>query len=218
VNTGLLSKKYLKFLTKAFAGLFNWFSHKWGKNDIDYFIKYVDEEGLSPSKQAEKSILLRRVCLDLTGLPPTEKQLQSFLNDNSENAYEKVVDSLLDSPQYGERWAGMWLDMARYSDTKGYEKDEARNIWQYRDYVIKAFNKDLPYHQFIKEQLAGDLLKNPSEEQYIATAFHRNTVNNDEGGTDDEEFRNASMVDRVNTTWEMFQGTTMACAMSLSSL
>lgn len=195
-----------------FAGLFNWFSQKWEKNDIDYFVKHkLDEEGLSPSKQAEKSILLRRVCLDLTGLPPTEKQLQDFLNDNSENAYEKVVDSLLASPQYGERWAGMWLDMARYSDTKGYEKDEARNIWQYRDYVIKAFNKDLPYHQFIKEQLAGDLLKNPSEEQYIATAFHRNTVNNDEGGTDDEEFRNASMVDRVNTTWEMFQGTTMAC-------
>jgi hypothetical protein len=139
-----------------FAGIFSWFSTKWEKNDIDYFVKNkLDEEGLSPSKQAEKSILLRRVCLDLTGLPPTDKQMQDFLNDNSDNAYEKVVDALLASPQYGERWAGMWLDMARYSDTKGYEKDEARNIWQYRDYVIKAFNKDIPYNQFIKEQLAG---------------------------------------------------------------
>ncbi|MBB6005256.1 DUF1553 domain-containing protein [Arcicella rosea] len=195
-----------------FAGLLSLFSSKWEKNDIDYFVKNkLDEEGLSPSKQAEKSILLRRVFLDLTGLPPTEKQIQDFLKDDADNAYEKVVDSLLASPQYGERWAGMWLDMARYSDTKGYEKDEGRNIWQYRDYVIKAFNKDLPYNQFIKEQLAGDLLKNPTEEQYIATAFHRNTVNNDEGGTDDEEFRNATMVDRVNTTWEVFQSTTFAC-------
>lgn len=195
-----------------FAGFFSLFYEKWEKNDIDYFVKNkLDEEDLAPSKQADKAILLRRVCLDLTGLPPTEKQMQAFLKDDSENAYEKLVDTLLASPQYGERWAGMWLDMARYSDTKGYEKDEGRNIWQYRDYVIKAFNKDLPYNQFIKEQLAGDLLKNPTTEQYIATAFHRNTVNNDEGGTEDEEFRNATMVDRVNTTWEVFQSTTFAC-------
>ncbi len=195
-----------------FAGFFSLFGDKWEKNDIDYFVKNkLEQEGLKPSTKAEKSILLRRLCLDLTGLPPTEKQIEEFMKDDSDNAYEKMVDSLLASSQFGERWAGMWLDMARYSDTKGYEKDEGRNIWQYRDYVIKAFNQDMPYTQFIKEQLAGDLLKNPSEQQYIATAFHRNTVNNDEGGTDDEEFRNATMVDRVNTTWEVFQSTTFAC-------
>lgn len=196
-----------------FAGFFSWFGgKKWEKNDIDYFVSdKLEKEGLKHADQAEKGVLLRRVSLDLIGLPPTEKQLNDFLADNSDDAYEKAVDQLLKSPQFGERWAGLWLDMARYSDSKGYEKDEGRSIWKYRDYVIKAFNDNMPYNQFLTEQLAGDLLPNPTKSQYIATAFHRNTMNNDEGGTDDEEFRTAALLDRVNTTWEMFQGTTFAC-------
>jgi mono/diheme cytochrome c family protein len=196
-----------------FAGLFSGiFGERWERNDIDYFVsEKLEDEGLEHSKQADKSILLRRVCLDLTGLPPTEKQMADFLNDKSEKAYEKLVDSLLKSPQYGERWAGMWLDLARYSDTKGYERDDRRSIWKYRDYVIDAFNQDMPYNQFIKEQLAGDLLPNPTDNQLIATGFHRNTMTNDEGGTDNEEFRTAAVLDRVNTTWETLQGTTFGC-------
>ena len=148
----------------------------------------MDEEGLQHSPPADKPTLLRRVSLDLTGLPPTEKETEEFLQDETPGAYEKVVDRLLNSPAYGERWAAMWLDLARYADSKGYEKDQYRNIWHFRDYVIKSFNEDKPYDQFTIEQLAGDLLPNPTDDQMIATAFHRNTMNNDEGGTDNEEF------------------------------
>lgn len=184
----------------------------WPKNGIDQFIlKKLEDEGLQPSPETDKTTLLRRVSLDLTGLPPTTAQVDSFLQDKSENAYEKAVDRLLASPHYGERWAGMWLDLARYADSKGYEKDDFRNIWRYRDYVIESFNKDLPFNQFTVEQLAGDLLPEPTEQQLIATGFHRNTTNNDEGGTDDEEFRNSAVIDRVNTTWEVWQATTMGC-------
>ncbi|WP_378410420.1 DUF1553 domain-containing protein [Rhodocytophaga aerolata] len=184
----------------------------WPKNGIDYFIlQKLEAEGLQPSPEADKTTLLRRVTLDLTGLPPTQTQVDSFLKDNSPNAYEKVVDRLLASPHYGERWTAMWLDLARYADSKGYEKDDFRNIWRYRDYVIESFNKDLPFNQFTVEQLAGDLLPEPTEKQLIATGFHRNTTNNDEGGTDDEEFRTTAVLDRVNTTWEVWQATTMAC-------
>ncbi|MCU0470097.1 MAG: DUF1553 domain-containing protein [Arcicella sp.] len=195
-----------------FAGFTDWFATKWEKNDIDYFVSdKLKAENLDHSKPAERATLLRRVCLDLTGLPPTEQQLNDFLNDKSADAYEKAVDKLLASPQYGERWAGMWLDLARYSDTKGYERDDVRSIWKYRDYVIEAFNNNIPYNQFIKEQLAGDLLPNPTDNQLIATGFHRNTMTNDEGGTDNEEFRTAAVLDRVNTTWEVLQGTTFNC-------
>jgi hypothetical protein len=185
---------------------------RFAKNEIDNFVLHkLKEEGLEHAKPADKGTLLRRVYLDLTGLPPTEEQLQAFLKDNSENAYEKVVDQLLASSAYGERWAAMWLDLARYADTKGYERDVYRNIWRYRDYVIKAFNEDKPFDQFTVEQLAGDLLPNPTNEQLIATGFHRNTMNNDEGGTVDEEFRVAATIDRVNTTFDVWQGTTMGC-------
>lgn len=188
----------------------------WPRNAIDHFVldKLKDNE-LRPAPEADKAMLIRRVSLDLTGLPPTEKEVADFTNDKSSNAYEKVVDRLLKSDSYGEKWASMWMDLARYSDTKGYERDGARNIWRYRDYVIKSFNEDKPFDQFTIEQLAGDLLpqKNglPTEEQLIATAFHRNTMNNDEGGTVDEEFRVAAQIDRVGTTWEVWQGTTFAC-------
>jgi hypothetical protein len=184
----------------------------WPKNDIDYFIlDRLAKEKLKPSKEADREMLLRRVYLDLIGIPPTPEQAQAFLMDSSENAYEKLVDQLLSYPQYGEKWTSWWLDLARYSDTKGYERDVGRTIWRYRDYVIKAFNKDMPFDQFTIEQLAGDLLPNPTDDQLIATAFHRNTMNNDEGGTEDEEFRVAATLDRVNTTYEVWQSTTMGC-------
>ncbi len=195
-----------------FAGIFDWFSDSWGNNEIDNFIKEkLDEENLEPSAEADKNQLARRVALDLIGVPASEKLVSEFVNSKAENAYEVFVDSLLASSKFGEKWAGMWLDLARFSDTKGYEKDERRSIWRYRDYVIEAFNTNLPYDQFLIEQLAGDLLPNPTNNQLIATAFHRNTMNNDEGGTEDEEFRTAAVVDRVNTTWDALQGTTFSC-------
>ncbi len=191
-----------------FAGVFGFGT--WEKNDIDYFVKEkLEKEGFSTSKEADKETLMRRVCLDLTGLPPTPEQIKKYENDD--DYYEKLLDESLNSTQFGERWASMWLDLARYSDSRGYQKDNARNIWRYRDWVIDAFNKNMPFDQFTTEQLAGDLLKNPSENQLIATAFHRNTMNNDETGTVDEEFRVAAVIDRVNTTFDVFQGTTFAC-------
>lgn len=188
------------------------FYSEWIENDIDRFIlAKLKENDLTPSSPANKETLLRRVSLDLRGLPPTQSALQDFLEDDSPKAYEKAVDQLLDSPKYGERWASMWMDLARYADSKGYEKDAYRSIWQYRDWLIKAFNEDKSYDKFLIEQLAGDLLPRPTEEQLIATAFHRNTLSNDEGGTDNEEFRVESVMDRVNTTWNALQGTTMEC-------
>lgn len=182
------------------------------RTEIDHFIlAKLAEKGLEPSPEADKATLIRRVYLDLIGLPPTFEQAQTFLKDDDASAYEKVVDELLASPHFGEKWASWWLDMARYADTKGYERDAGRTIWRYRDWVIRAFNADKPFDQFSTEQLAGDLLPNPSDDQLIATAFHRNTMNNDEGGTEDEEFRVAAVVDRANTTWEIWQSTTMGC-------
>lgn len=197
-------------------GLLDKDARNWPKNEIDNFtLQKMREKELSPSPEADKATLLRRASLDLTGLPPTEKEVADFLSDNSPNAFEKVVDRLLKSSAFGERWASMWLDLARYADTKGYEKDSGRRIWRYRDYVVRSFNADKPFDTFTIEQLAGDLLpqKNgmPSDENLIATGFHRNTMNNDEGGTSDEEFRVAAQIDRVNTTWEVWQGTTFAC-------
>lgn len=184
----------------------------WIKNPIDNFIlDRLEKEKLKPAPEADKVTLLRRVYLDLIGLPPTREQALAFEKDSSPQAYEKVVDQLLASTAFGEKWATWWLDMARYSDTKGYEKDEGRSMWRYRDWVIKAFNRDMPFDQFTTEQLAGDLLPDATDDQLIATAFHRNTMNNDEGGTDDEEFRVAALIDRVSTTWEIWQSTTMAC-------
>jgi hypothetical protein len=181
-------------------------------NEIDAFIsEKMESASLSPSPEADKKTLLRRVSLDLTGLPPPENLAKKFLEDNSPRAYEDLVDGLLSSPHYGERWTAPWLDLARYADTKGYERDYIRSIWRYRDWLIKAFNDDKPYDQFITEQLAGDLLPNPTDGQLLATAFHRNTMTNDEGGTDNEEFRTAAVLDRVNTTWESLMGTTFAC-------
>ncbi|MFC4873707.1 DUF1553 domain-containing protein [Negadavirga shengliensis] len=180
------------------------------QNEIDHFIaKQLHSKELEPSPQADPKVLLRRVSLDLTGLPPSESLRQHW--DTGKLTYEQVVDELLNDEGYGEKWASWWLDMARYADTKGYERDVSREIWAYRDWVIRALNRDMPFDQFTIEQLAGDLLPNPGLDQLTATAFHRNTMNNDEGGTEDEEFRVAAVIDRVNTTFEVWQSTTMAC-------
>nr|MBI1231111.1 DUF1553 domain-containing protein [Cytophagales bacterium] len=188
------------------------YSDPWIKSPIDQFIfSELRENGLLPNPQADKYTLIRRVSLDLTGLPPTLAEVQDYVNDTSELAFEKVVDRLLASPAFGERWAAMWMDMARYADSKGYEADRPRTIWKYRDWLIKAFNENLPFDTFVTTQLAGDLLPNATDEQLIATAFHRNTMNNDEGGTDNEEYRTVALIDRVNTTWSVLQGTTMEC-------
>ena len=196
----------------SFFGLIPAKKIPWAKNDIDYFIyAKLQKENLQASPEADKATLLRRVSLDITGLPPTENLAQQFLSDSSSNAYEKLVGSLLASPHYGEHFTAMWLDLARYADTKGYERDDSRSIWRYRDYLINAFNKDKPYNQFLLEQLAGDLMPGATDDQFIATAFNRNTMTNDEGGTDNEEFRTAAVIDRVNTTWQVLMGTTFAC-------
>jgi len=185
----------------------------WPRQPFDRFIlARLEKEGLSPSPEADKSALLRRVSFDLTGLPPTAEEQAAFLTDSSPTAYEKQVDRLLSSPRYGERWGSMWLDLARYADTKGYEKDEERpGVWPYRDWVINAFNSNVPYDQFVITQLAGDLLPNATFEDKIATSFHRQTPVNDEGGTDDEEFRTVAVMDRSATTWSVLNGLTMNC-------
>jgi mono/diheme cytochrome c family protein len=187
--------------------------HKWPINAVDYFaLEKLEREKLRPSLEADRATLIRRVSLDLTGLPPSLQEVDDFLNDKSLRAYETVVDRLLASPQYGERWARLWLDLARYADTQGYEKDDRRNIWPYRDWVINALNRDLPFDQFTIDQLAGDLLPDAAREQKVATGFHRNTLTNTEGGTDDEEFRHEAVVDRVNTTMSVWMGSTFNCA------
>ena len=196
----------------SFFGLIKGEKCKWPKNGIDHFIyKKLLEQKLEPSAEADKPTLLRRVSLDLIGLPAPTALAQHYLQSNNEKSYEDLVDSLLASQHFGEKWTAMWLDVARYADTKGYERDAGRSIWRYRDWLIKAFNNDKPYDQFLTEQLAGDLLPSATDEQFIATAFHRNTMTNDEGGTDNEEFRTAAVVDRVNTTWQGLLGTTFAC-------
>jgi hypothetical protein len=204
----------------------------WPRSEIDHFIlSRLEQEGLASSPEADAHTLIRRVSLDLTGLPPREEDVNRLLplslrlsvslsqdggkerqRDGEKDWYEEYVDQLLDSPRYGEHWARAWLDLARYADSAGYADDPPRTIWPFRDYVIRSLNANKPLDQFTIEQIAGDLLSKPSEEQLIATAFHRNTLTNNEGGTQDEEFRNVAVVDRVNTTMAVWMGTTMACA------
>lgn len=185
----------------------------WAKNPVDRFIlARLEREGLKPSPEADRATLVRRLSLDLTGLPPSPAEVERFVGDKGPTAYEALVDRLLASPSYGEHWATAWLDAARYADSGGYVSDEPRQIWAFRDYVIRALNGNEPFDRFTLEQLAGDLLPKPTQDQLIATAFHRNTPTNTEGGTDDEEFRNVAVVDRVNTTMAVWMGTTMGCA------
>ena len=185
----------------------------WVRNPIDRFVlARLEKKGIRPSPEADRVTLLRRVSLDLIGLPPTPAEVDAFLADRAPDAYEKLVERLLASPAHGERWGRHWLDLARYADSHGFTIDGARTIWPYRDWVINALNRDLPFDQFTVEQLAGDLLPKATREQLVATGFHRNTLFNQEGGIDQEQFRVDYVVDRVSTTGSVFFGLTVACA------
>jgi uncharacterized protein DUF1553/uncharacterized protein DUF1549/cytochrome c len=185
----------------------------WCRNPIDYFVlARLDKEGVKPSPEASKETLIRRLSLDLIGLPPSPDEVRAFLADRSPDAYEKRVDRLLASPHYGERWARPWLDVARYADTHGYEKDDLRTAWEYRDWLIHALNDDMSYREFTVEQIAGDMQPHPTTAELVATGFHRNTMLNQEGGVDAEEYRWYALVDRVNTTASVWLGTTLGCS------
>jgi mono/diheme cytochrome c family protein len=184
----------------------------WPRDPLDRFVlARMEEAGLAPAPDAARAEWLRRVTFDLIGLPPTPEEYAAFELDNRSDAFEQVVDRLLASPQFGERWASMWLDLARYADTVGFEKDPHRDIWPYRDWLVRALNDDMPFDQFTVRQLAGDLLPEATLADRLATAFHRNTQLNTEGGTDDEEYRLAAVLDRVSTTWQAWQATTFGC-------
>jgi hypothetical protein len=185
----------------------------WVRNEIDYFVLTVlEREGLAPADEADKRTLIRRVTLDITGLPPTLAEVDAFLKDKSANAYEKVVDRLLASPRYGERMAMDWMDYARYADSNGYQADYERFQWRWRDWVIEAFNKNMPYDQFTVEQLAGDMLPNATFAQKLATGFNRNHRINTEGGVIAEEWRVENVIDRMETTSAVWLGLTTGCA------
>ncbi|MDB6137119.1 MAG: Planctomycete cytochrome [Verrucomicrobiaceae bacterium] len=184
----------------------------WVRNPIDAFVlAKLEARGLAPAPAASAQTLARRVALDLTGLPPSAEALETFTRNPTDKGYEKLVDTLLSSPHYGERWARRWLDLARYADTNGYEKDRERSIWPYRDWVVRALNADLPFDQFTIDQIAGDLRPKATPDQIIATGVHRNTMLNEEGGIDPLEFRFNAMVDRVGTTATTWLGLTMQC-------
>ena len=185
----------------------------WPENPIDHFVlAKLEAAGLAPSGKADRYTLARRLSLDLTGLPPRLEAVEAFVADESVDAYERFVARLLESSAYGERWASVWLDLARYADSMGYEKDTLRTIWPYRDWVVRALNANMPFDEFTIQQLAGDLLPEPTDDQLVATGFHRNTMTNTEGGTDDEEFRDAAVKDRVATTGQVWMGLTVGCA------
>ncbi|MBK9167327.1 MAG: DUF1553 domain-containing protein [Bryobacterales bacterium] len=185
----------------------------WPRNPIDGFVlARLEKENLRPSPEADRYTLARRLALDLTGLPPDPTAAEAFVRDTRPDAYERYAESLLASPHFGERWARVWLDLARYADTRGYENDGRRTVWPYRDWVVRALNANIPFDEFTIKQLAGDLLDGATEDDLIATAFHRNTLTNTEGGTDDEEFRDAAVKDRVAVTGQVWMGLTWGCA------
>ena len=185
----------------------------WARNPIDRFVlSKLDATGLKPSGAAEPAVLMRRLYLDLIGIPPAPEQIDDFLAHPTDEAYLAKVEELLESPQYGEHWARHWLDLARYADSNGYQHDDPREIWPYRDWVVRAFNDDMPFDRFTVEQLAGDLLEAPSLDQLVATGFNRNSPMNGSGGSKIDEVRNAMLVDRVNTTATVWLATTLGCA------
>ena len=213
IRQGAVFEPHWAYVKPARPGLPEVRNTEWPRNPIDRFIlARLEREGLKPSPEATRYALIRRVSLDLTGLPPTPEEVDAFVKDTSPGAYEGLVANLLQKKSFGEHWARMWLDLARYAYSAGYADDPPRTTWAYRDYVIKSFNDNKPFDRFTIEQIAGDLLPEPTEEDRVATGFHRNTMTNNEGGTDDEEFRNAAVVDRVNTTMAVWMATSMACA------
>ena len=211
--TATTVKKHWAFVAPVRAPLPAVRNMAWARTPIDRFIlAKLEQEQLQPSPIAGKATLLRRLSLDLTGLPPAIDEIDAFLKDPSPRAYEKQVDRLLASPHYGERWGRHWLDAARYADSDGFEKDKQRSVWFYRDWVINALNRDLPYNRFLIEQLAGDLLPNATQEQKVATGFLRNSMINEEGGVDPEQFRMESMFDRMEAIGKGMLGVTIQCA------
>ncbi|MBL8203487.1 MAG: PSD1 domain-containing protein [Blastocatellia bacterium] len=206
-------KKHWAFVAPVRAAVPAVRNKTWVRNPIDNFIlAKLEQENLTPSPEADKITLLRRLSLDLIGLPPTPEEVDAFLKDTSPQAYETQVERLLASPHYGERWARHWLDAARYADSDGFEKDKMRNVWFYRDLVINALNRDLPYDQFIIEQIAGDLLPNATQNNLVATGFLRNSMINEEGGVDPEQFRMEAMFDRMDAIGKGVLGITIQCA------
>ena len=186
---------------------------QWVRNPIDAFVlARLEKEGLSPAAEADGATLIRRLSLDLTGLPPTIQEVDAFLGDRRGDSFDRLVQRLLDSPHHGERWARIWLDAARYADSDGYEKDKSRKVHFYRDWVIRALNRDLPYDQFIIEQLAGDLLPGRTQDQVVATGFLRNSMINEEGGIDPEQFRMEAMFDRMDAIGKSILGLTIQCS------
>lgn len=213
IEQGAEWKKHWSFSAPQESNIPDIADASWAKNEIDQFIlKKLEKENLSPSGEADKATLLRRISFDLTGLPPSIEELDDFLADKSEHAYEKQVDRLLSSPAYGERMAADWMDVARYADTHGYLDDTHREVWHWRDWVIQAFNENLPYDKFITWQTAGDLLPHATQEQKLATCFQRLHRQNQEGGVLPEEYRIEYVADRVQTTAKAFLGITMECA------
>jgi len=185
----------------------------WPRNPIDRFVlAKLDKENLAPSPEADRVTLLRRLSLDLIGLPPTIAEVDAFLVDKSDQAYDRAVERLLNSPHYGEKWARHWLDAARYADSDGFEKDKSRQVWFYRDWVINSLNRDLPYDQFVIDQIAGDLLSNATQDQIVATGYLRNSMINEEGGVDPEQFRMEAMFDRMDAIGKGILGLTIQCA------
>ncbi len=213
IEQGAKWKPHWSFLPAADLPLPAVQQSDWPNNGIDRFtLARIESEGLAPAPEADPGTLLRRVTFDLTGLPPTLEELDAFLADTSARAYEKVVDRLLDSPAYGEHMASMWLDLARYADTHGYQNDRDRYVWPWRDWVVEAYNQNLPFDTFATWQLAGDLLPNATLNQRLATTFNRNHRQTNEGGSIEEEFRTEYVADRVNTTGAAFMGLTLECA------
>jgi hypothetical protein len=213
IKEGAVYSPHWAFEAPRLASLPTVADSSWVRTPVDRFIlARLEKEGLSPSPEAPKHVLVRRLYLDLIGLPPSPEEAEAFVRNTAPDAYEQLVDHLLSLPQYGERWARRWLDLARYADTNGYEKDRPRQIWPYRDWVVRALNDDMPFDQFSIKQLAGDLLPNATPDDLVATGFHRNTMINEEGGIDPLEFRFHSMTDRVGTTGTVWLGLTIACA------
>src|SRR5262245_9408344 len=212
-NEDRLSTKHWAFMAPKRPELPAVKNAAWLRTPIDHFVlAKLDAEGLKPSAEADRVALLRRLSLDLIGLTPSIEEVDAFLADSSPQAYQKAVERLLASPHYGERWGRYWLDAARYADSDGYEKAKPRRVWFYRDWVINALNRDMPYDQFIIEQIAGDLLPGATQDQRVATGFLRNSMINEEGGIDPEQFRMEAMFDRMDTIGKSVLGITIQCA------
>ncbi len=213
ISQGAKYEKHWAFAVPKQSPLPDVNNKNWSRNEIDYFIlNKLEQKGLEPNEEADRERLLKRICLDITGLPPSIELMDKFLNDTSSQAYEKTVDDLLKSPAYGEKMAVHWMDLSRYADSHGYQDDNYRSQWPWRDWVIHAFNENMPYDRFVTWQLAGDLLPNPTKEQLLATGFNRNHKITEEGGAIDEEYRVEYVTDRTNTFGRAFIGVTLECA------